>query len=136
MVEMNIRNQRHGHRRLDLGQHSRRFVVRHGHADHFAPCSLQLANLLYRRRNIARVSRTHRLHGYRRVSADLDLANLNLPRFPSSDMHRVFVLLTFRVQQDAEKVRQQPQSVVSEARDMRERRDVDRLDFHLVSPVP
>ena len=29
-----------------------------------------------------------------------------------------------------------PQTLAREARDMRERRDVDRLDSHLVSPVP
>jgi len=29
-----------------------------------------------------------------------------------------------------------PQAVAREARDMRERRDVDRLDSHLVSPIP
>ena len=29
-----------------------------------------------------------------------------------------------------------PQSVAREARDMRERRDVERLDFRFVSPVP
>jgi len=37
--------------------------------------------------------------------------------------------------QDAEKVRQQPQTVPRDARDMRERRDVDRLDSHLDSHV-
>jgi hypothetical protein len=29
-----------------------------------------------------------------------------------------------------------PQTVAREAQDVRERRDVDRLDFHLVSPIP
>jgi hypothetical protein len=38
--------------------------------------------------------------------------------------------------QDAEKARQRPWPVTHEARDMRERRDVDRLNSHLVSPVP
>jgi len=38
-------------------------------------------------------------------------------------------------EQDAEKVRQRPWTVAREARDMRERRDVNRLGLHLVWPV-
>ena len=38
--------------------------------------------------------------------------------------------------QDVEEVRQQPQSVAREARDTRERRDVDWLGFRIVLPIP
>jgi hypothetical protein len=37
--------------------------------------------------------------------------------------------------QDATKVRERPQTLLREVQDMREKHDVHRLDFHLVSPV-
>jgi hypothetical protein len=51
--------------------------------------------LLDRRRNIARVSRTHRLHGHGRVSADLELTHRDLPSFSSGDVHDNYSFGTF-----------------------------------------
>ena len=67
--------------------HGSRFVVRHGHANHFAARRLQLADLFNRRRDIAGIGRTHGLDRYGCVPADFEGADFNLPGFSSSNMH-------------------------------------------------
>ena len=88
MVEMDVCDERHGHLRFDAGQRCGGFFIRHRDANQFASGRLKLPNLLDRRRDIPRIGRTHRLDGDRRIAADLDFADLNLPGFASRNVHR------------------------------------------------
>jgi hypothetical protein len=79
MVEVNVRDQRNGHGRLDLGKRGRRLLIRDGDADQLAARALELSDLLDRRRDVPRIGRAHRLDRDGSIAADLYRADLNLP---------------------------------------------------------
>ena len=76
IMEVDIRDDRHGRARDDLRHHRRRFLVRHGDADDLAAVRGEIVNLLDRRLLVARVRRAHRLDDDRRAAADLDGVSL------------------------------------------------------------
>src|SRR5207249_890979 len=89
VVKVYIGDERRGHLGLDLGERRHRLHVWDRHADDLTAGLLQLANLLDRGLHIAGVRRGHGLDGNRRIAADLDLADLDLPGFASRDVHVV-----------------------------------------------
>jgi len=72
MIEVNVGDQRHRHRRLDLRQRSGRGFVRNSDTNDLAAGGFQLLNLLHRRLHVSRIGGTHRLDRNRRITADLD----------------------------------------------------------------
>src|SRR6478672_11090732 len=80
------------HRDLALARDRRQRVgvvlARAGHPDDVAAGRGQLGDLLQRRVDVGRRRRAHRLHRDRRVTADLDLADLDLAGLAAGGHHR------------------------------------------------
>ena len=76
---MDVRDERNVNAAPDRAEALRGLHVRHSGADDFAARLLKLKNLRDRRGDVARVGFGHGLHRNRRVPADGDLPDLNLP---------------------------------------------------------